>query len=54
MLGWCENDGADMVFYDYWTNGYTMTNDEYHTYWNRFRNSGFNAERAEHFNVADF
>jgi hypothetical protein len=31
-----------------------MSTDEYHTYWNRFRNSGFNPERVEHFNVGDF
>jgi hypothetical protein len=54
ILGWCENDGADMVYYDYPTRGYSMTEDEYHTYWNRFRDSGFEAERLEHFNVNDF
>ncbi len=56
MQGWCANDGADMIPYeiDLPGTGYDMTESEYVEWWNRFRGSGFDAERIAFFNSSRY
>jgi len=53
MQGWCQDDGSDMISYDLPV-GYSMTEDEYHQFWDRYRGSGFDEERELYFNAKNF
>jgi hypothetical protein len=54
LQGWCQDDGAAMIFIDVTIPGLTMTQSKYEKWWDRFRGSMRDDERELYFNSNNY